>query len=624
MNRIIFDIETDSLLEEVSKIHCLSYRVIETGEKNSLTDYKDIVNFFKQDVIFVGHNIILYDLPVLKKILQIEYPKRTIDTLIISWYMYPERDKHSLEDWGLEFDTQKVKVTDWENLSVEEYVKRCEQDVVINTTLFEHLTTYLSELYEGNTDYILNYLSFKLQNLLVREENGIHLDLNLCIKSISKLEPLIDSKFNALAEILPKQNSYQAPKVMYKKDGNLSLAGENWMKKLQILNLPEGTTIIYENGNPNSVPQLKAWLFSLGWEPQTFKINDKGEKVPQISLPFGQGLCPSIQDLFEQHPVVQELDSYYMLKHRKKFLEGFLETADNNLKIYCRAQGLTNTLRWQHCKPIANMPGADKPYGKDIRNCLTIPNKDYIMFGVDISALEDSTKQHYIYFFDPDYVNDMRVPGFDAHLDIATLANLLQEVDSDYYKWYEKTYEEDNSYKFTEEETTRFKKVKKIRGTSKQVNFACVYGAGAPKIAETARIPLQEAKNLHKIYWQRNKAVKLTVNNVITKTVNNQLWLFNPISKLWLYVKNKKDIFSTLNQSSGVFVFDMFIFYCVKRGLIIPLEYHDEIFLYTLQTKKEEVYKLLQEAINDTNNLLKLNVPIKISIQTGTSYGSIH
>lgn len=70
---------------------------------------------------------------------------------------------------------------------------------------------------------------------------------------------------------------------------------------------------------------------------------------------------------------------------------------------------------------------------------------------------------------------------------------------------------------------------------------------------------------------------------LLAKTVNNQKWLFNPISKLWMFLKAEKDRFSTLNQSSGVWVFDTWVKFVreslEKDNIYVILQYHDEILL---------------------------------------------
>ena len=97
-----------------------------------------------------------------------------------------------------------------------------------------------------------------------------------------------------------------------------------------------------------------------------------------------------------------------------------------------------------------------------------------------------------------------------------------------------------------------YNKIKEIRNLGKVVNFSSVYGAGPPKIALTTGMPLKQAQKLHKTYWDRNKSVKQVANSARTKTTKfmgeEQMWLYNPVSKFWYTLRYEKDKFSTLNQ----------------------------------------------------------------------------
>ena len=154
-----------------------------------------------------------------------------------------------------------------------------------------------------------------------------------------------------------------------------------------------------------------------------------------------------------------------------------------------------------------------------------------------------------------------------------------------------------------EEQAKLIKDLKQRRGKAKTVNFSGVYGAGPATIAKNTGMSLKEARDLHKIYWERNKAVKLVSENLRVKIIfkngeienfkisdlmnipreyqkdfNNDvesMWLFNPVSKLYLPFRKIKDAFSTCNQSTGVFLFDNWIREVRKRGVKISLQYHD-------------------------------------------------
>lgn len=637
----VFDLESDGLLDKVTKIHCLSYRRYNSKEliaSGTFTNYEDIKNYLKTASILVGHNIIKYDIPVIRKILGIEVTARLIDTISISYYHYPIKNfKHGLGPWGERLGFGKPIVEDWKDQSIEVYIHRCESDVEINTRLFHGQMDYTYQIYDGNMNMvnaIFNYLSFKLDCLKDQEIIGINLDIDLVKKSMIDLEILIDSKVKSLSNSMPKNLGkilHKMPKNLHKQDETLSAHGVKWLERLKEFNLPFETTEIREAPNPGSPAQLKEWLFSLGWKPITFKISkNTGEELPQVSLPFGAGLCESVKDMFDDYPYLEDLEGLYKAQHRYGLFKSFLENKDENDKIYSTAHGFTNTLRLQHSKPVVNLPGVDKWYGSEIRSCLKINNSDYIMCGSDISGLEDNTKQHYIYIFDPKYVEDMRVPGFDPHIDIGVLAGLLTKEEEEFFKLIEAKKDElKTAFEFdSENDAKNYKRIKTIRGSAKIVNFSATYGAGADKIAKTLKCTLDFARKLHKTYWSRNKAVKKTADACIVKVVNGQKWLYNPISGFWLFLKAEKDRFSTLNQNSGVFVFDSWLRKVKQKtknmDIHIVLQYHDEILLICPLNLKVQLESILKEAMIETNKEIKLNIEIGISVDFGKNYGECH
>ena len=61
----IFDLESDGLRETATKIHCLSYQIIQ-GEgvlaAGTITDYEGMRKFIQSQTVLVGHNIITFDI----------------------------------------------------------------------------------------------------------------------------------------------------------------------------------------------------------------------------------------------------------------------------------------------------------------------------------------------------------------------------------------------------------------------------------------------------------------------------------------------------------------------------------------------------------------------------------
>lgn len=580
------------------------------------TDYDVMRKIMLEADVLVGHNIIRFDIPVIERILDIKIPKETIlvDTLALSWYLQPKRNRHNLDSYGDDFDIEKPKIDDWENLSIEEYKHRCEEDVRINTHLWNAQYSKLIRIYESEEEIwkFVKYLAFKMHCAQLQEKSGWKLDTEFTERSLTDLKKLREQKFQQLLEVMPRIPvivKKSRPKVLNKKDGSLSKHGEGWYALLETRNLPPDTLEVdvvtgYEEPNPGSVPQVKDWLFSLGWKPITFKTNKKKKEVPQISLKEGKGLCPSVIKLFEAHPYLEALDGFTTLAHRISILEGFLETLDKNGFVQATVQGLTNTLRFQHAKPCVNLPRSNRPFAEAVRGSLIAP-EGFELCGADMASLEDRLKQHFIYPLDPEYVESMNQKDFDPHLTLALMAGMM-----------------------TEEEVAEYKsgntRLKPTRDIAKNGNYACQYGAYPPRLAITCDISLEKAKELFEGYWKLNWSIKAVAESQKVKEVDGEKWLFNPVSKFWYSLRKDNDRFSTLIQGTASYVFDLWVSLVLMKRQQLTAQFHDEIILCVKTESRDSITEYLENTINRTNEILKLNRRLDIGIQYGDRYSEIH
>ena len=609
---IVFDIETNGLNPD--RIHCLSYT--RDGKNiNTIYEYDQMIELLINQKGLIGHNIIRYDIPVLERILNLNLSDVQIfDTLPMSWVINLNRTKHGLESFGEDYGIPKPVVSDWENLSLAEYAHRCEEDVKINWCLWQDLLKKYLFLYENDKDLLnkfFRYLSFKMDCAREAEQQGWRLDKDACIKSLDYMTRLRDEKFNELVEVMPRRKLMSVktmPKNMYKKDGTPSAHHLRWNKLLDEHDLPYGyegeITVVRgtESANPSSTSQVKDWLFSLGWQPCYSKPNHNGEEVPQVRKD-GE-LTPSVQVLAEKEPKVKVLEGLTVLNHRIGILEGFLETERDG---YVRAEidGFTNTLRFRHRKPLVNLPGVDKPYGKDIRGCLIAP-EGHLLCGADMTSLEDTTKRHYMHPYDPDYVADMSREGFDPHLDLALHANCVTQVEIDEYN------------------AGRNNQLKDLRKNFKVVNYSATYGVGAAKLARTTGMSESEAQQLLDAYWDRNWSVKQFAQDQKIRSIGGDMWVQNPVNKFWYSLRFEKDAFSTINQSTGAYCFDKWVAYYRGARPNIIGQFHDESINVIRKGEEEKHTYYLQRAIDLLNKDLKLNVTLGIDIQYGNNYSQIH
>jgi hypothetical protein len=612
----VFDAEFDGL--SPTKSHCLSYR--EGGKVHTLFGYDEIGDWLSKADTLIGHNIIRFDIPHLERLLGIKIKARLVDTLALSWYLYHQQVRHGLEQWGEEYGIPKPAIDDWDSLTPEEYAHRCEEDVKINSMLWDDQWIFLNKLYETEEEVwkLIDYLSFKMGCAAEQERSKWRLDVPRCQALLDKLTAEKEEKIGALAGAMPKVAKTavrKPPAKPYKRSGELSASGLGWLQLMEDQGLPsdhsEAVKVVVEwlAPNPGSVTQVKAWLFGLGWEPETFKFDrnkDTGEvrKIEQVTVKDSGGeIDPGIHRLFRKEPSLELLQGLSILTHRIGILSGFISKVDDDGYVKAEIQGLTNTFRFKHAV-VVNLPGVDKAYGEDIRGCL-IADDGWELCGADMASLEDRTKQHYMWPYDPDYVKEMQKPDFDPHLDLAVLAGAITEAQATQHKQGEADFSH-------------------IRKPYKATNYAAVYGSGAATLARTAGVSVPKATQLLEVYWRRNESVRRIAEDCYVKVCMKTKWLYNPVSGFWMSLRHDKDRFSTLNQSTGVYAFDTWIKHVRSRRSQLTAQMHDEIILHIKQGHKEKCRALLLWAIDKTNDELKLNRGLGIDIKFGSTYSEIH
>ena len=634
----VVDIETDGLVS--SKIHVMSVGYKDDNDEwkiMSTPDYDKIRKVMTdEDNTIIGHNFKAFDAVEIERVLDIKVTATVLDTLALAWYIYPTRRQGTfgLADFGTDYGIPKPKIDDWEGLSYEDYEHRCEEDVKINIQVWEDIKEKMLELYGGYEEAFkfMKYLMFKMDCVADQRKIKCRIDLDQVADNMEILEALKAPKEAMLIEAMPGGSLWKSkPKVMTKQDGSPSKRGETWYELLKERGLSATTEEIRHPANPSSTSQLKDWLFDLGWKPQLYNPGANGE-VPQIRNKDRQ-LCESVLKLIKKEPAIEALDGLTVINHRLGVLKAFLETTDEDGYTIASMNGLTNTLRLRHSRPIANLPGVSGKIdeamdegmtkkeavagnlrdGLIIRECIIAP-EGYELCGSDVSSLEDNTKRHFMWDYDPEYVEDQMADGYDPHLDLAIKAGALTEEDVESHKLYGETKGKEGVSQ------------KDLRDIYKMANYACIYGIGAPKLSKATGLTQKESKALIKAYWDRNWSIAQLPKDMIIKSIGEQEWLLNPVNKFWYSIRSEKDIFSTLNQGTGAFVFDCWVKFMRNEGVIPFLQYHDEtLSLVPLEKGARDEWKeILDESMDKVNEILELNVEIAVDVQFGKTYADVH
>ena len=117
----IWDLEADHLLKEVTQVWCHVFRDVHTDEVHTFdpTQTQEALEFMDNAKTLIGHNIIDYDLRVMKKLHDYTYKGKIVDTLVYSRTIWPHLKEldftmyskgkfpaniigsHSLKAWGV-------------------------------------------------------------------------------------------------------------------------------------------------------------------------------------------------------------------------------------------------------------------------------------------------------------------------------------------------------------------------------------------------------------------------------------------------------------------------------------------------------------------------------------------
>ena len=530
-----------------------------------------------------------------------------------------------------------------------------------------YLDQFRSESVDDSIDRLLTFLMFKADCARLQERTQWEVDVPLLESSIQKLEEEVLVAKETLEAVMPKTPKYSVKKKPAKpflKTGELSSAGKAWEEVKGKFMVGEkdsfGTPLViksdkpdelkvlkeYEEPNANSSEQIKALLFSKGWVPESFKYEKdeeafnawikrkpkegshhnawsqwkdsrpKERAIPQVTVAGDEGkeLCQSVQALAESVPEINTYARFNVTKHRLSVLKGFQRDLSQGKYLKARVGGLTNTLRVKHAE-IVNLAGVDKLHGELVRGVL-ISGKGKVHIGSDLSSLEDRCKHHFMLAHDPEYVKTMQEDDFDPHILMALTAKMVTQQEFDDFKRGIKT-----------------PNAKAARKKGKTTNYASVYNAGAPKIAQAAGVSLEEGRALHEAYWKLNWSVKaIAEEQVVITDSRGDKWLVNPVNGFCYSLRKDSDRFSTLAQGTGSYFFDCWVDFILEEmqnrwgKKTLTGSFHDENIITVKDNPVviEDIKGIIQDSIQKVNDTFKLRRPLGCESQVGKRYSEIH
>lgn len=399
----VFDIEANGLTPDT--IHCMVFRSLDDKQVDMFRPHqmREATEFMSTCDVLIGHNILSYDLPAVKKVLGYEYKGKKVDTLLMSRLQCPNRQApltargdpkamkspHGLGCWGYRVGRGKPEHEDWETFS-EDMLHRCSEDTAINVAVYHELMKEGKGLPWRDA----HMLTFKLfENLQKQEEAGWLIDqpyMEKCIRLLNhwirKVDIVLADKLPLVCDILEtkKDGEYNYVRKPFMKSGAYSASVEKHYggSSDDIRGLVGGpfTRISYRPIDLGSAAEVKDWMLSQGWEPAEWNLDDDGnQRSPKMPK---DGDFPGVEGKEGKLYAKRAKTS-----HRRSTLQGLLKQVREDGRIAARVSGVADTGRMKHAG-VVNIPNAEAFFGKQMRRCFTA-EEGMVLVGCDSAGCQN-------------------------------------------------------------------------------------------------------------------------------------------------------------------------------------------------------------------------------------------
>lgn len=547
---IVFDIETDGLLDTTKRFWCGwlydSYTDLYTGYTD-LDEFFDALNKYgTSGYNIVGHNICKFDIPALKKLkgerFAFDVRDVCIDTLVLARLIYANiKDtdvglmrsgrlpkalygSHSLKAYGYRMGELKGTYGEhegaWDKFTHEMYEYN-KQDVVVTLKLFQKLMAKGYPLKAIQLEHDIAWVMAK------QERNGFVFDKDQATKLYSELAGKRQVLYENLVSKGGSWTVYKGDKI-YKRDN-----AKRGIKAGVLYPQYEEVTF-----NPNSRQHIAKVLMDRGWEP-TEMTPTGAPKVDEETLKTAKGI-----DLTE------DILEYLLINKRiAQLAEGdnaWLKLMKDDPDGYTRIHGSVNpngavTGRATHAYPnVAQVPAGRSPYGEECRSLFRVPTGWYEA-GIDASGLELRCFAHFLYPYDHgEYVNE--ILNGDIHTHNQKMAGLP------------------------------------TRDQAKTMIYCMMYGGGDGKLGEVINGTAKDGKALKERFFNAVPAYKELCSDIERTLITTSEWVGGVNKVTWrkrvhpdnsnlsithsilgldrrvVYVRSPHSALNTLLQSAGALI----------------------------------------------------------------------
>ena len=574
---LVFDIETDDL--KATKVWCIVAQDVDTNEIFKFPPNKldDGVKLLQSADRLIGHNIIGFDVPMIKKFFDVDLTDiELLDTLVLSRLFNPTREGgHSLEKWGYKLGFNKIEFEDYQNYS-SDMLNYCVRDVQLNTLVLKELKKEAKGFSKESV-----CLEHDIADIMKRQEQDgfkFHeINANLLLAELRQEMQSIEDEVHETFQ--PKWVDDKLVTPYIRKDGVLSKRGltdEEYERCLKTSNYEPFMRKTLQEFNLGSRKQIGEYLTDFGWKPDRF-------------TPTGQPIVDekTLSEITHIHEA-NLIAKFLLLQKRIAQIESWLESLQEDGRVhgFVIPNGAI-TGRMTHRNPnLAQVPSSSSPYGKECRSCWIVEEGNKLV-GIDASGLELRMLAHYM--DDKEFINEI-ING-DIHTANQKLAKL------------------------------------KSRDKAKTFIYALMYGAGDEKLGKVVGGNTSDGKRARQYFFDNKPEFKSLRDRVQRAAAKKYL---KGIDGRKLYIRNNHAALNTLLQGAGAIVMKKALSLLDNKLKLNTIDYkfvaniHDEWQVEVRESQADFVGLRAVEAIIEAGEYFNLRCPLDGEYKVGDNWSETH
>lgn len=652
---LVFDCETDGLLKELTKVHCLVVRNTETmaiwryrGERIH-DGLKKLQSATEDHRKIVGHNVIGFDIPALQKVYPWFKPvmANVLDTMVLASLIWPDTKdgdhrmvqkgkmpgslmgSHSLEAWGHRVGTFKGEyrgdpaIADekerysrrWEswNQPMEDY---CLQDVITTEAVLERC---LKRIEERGFSVESITLEHEVKAIVARQERrGFTFNVDKAnalvatlLKEKVELEGRLVKQFGWFYTPAGEREVKRSAKYQCEELGMVGFdkKGKPRYRTMDFAAGDRYTKVNLNQFNPGSRDHVANRLsFLYGWEPVEF--TDAGK--PKVDEKVLAGL---------HYEGIGDLQRLFMVNKRlgqiSEGKEAWLKHVKGDGRIYGRVS--TNravTGRMGHSGPnIGQVPAVYSPYGKECRELFEATGS-WVLVGADADALELRDLAGYM-------------AAYDGGSYVKTILEGRKEDGTDMHSVNCRALGMEPKQKYFGDETGR--------DIAKTWFYAFIYGAGDEKLGSILTHKNGKAARIAGAKSKANIAKNLPALGKLIKAVQLAVKKRGRLKGLdgrILGIRHQHAALNTLLQSAGAIQMKRALVILDNdlqaMGLVPGVDYefvanvHDEWQIECKSELGETIGKAATQAIKKAGEYYNFRCPLAGDFKVGRNWAETH